>query len=242
MGINIYSHLANALGDGFNVYALLGKKENDFLQDMLSDDEQQGNALDILGLADEYADLILSTNVAGPYNLLGFSSGGVVAIEVAKRLQAKGKDVAFVGLLDTVLPRGIVRSKTQWLKHHIKDLSKKIVVEHIEEDQANIEKAKKGSYAEDLLKKRGKLLWQSIELWDKHERHYQGNTALFKALDLSDIGNVQFKDCLGWDNILTEGFQTFDVPGNHASLLNEENSKVIAGKLRNIFSAKQRID
>jgi len=207
---------------------------------MLSDDEKQGNALDILGLADEYTDLILSTNSEGPYHLLGFSSGGVVAIEVAKRLKGKGKEVALVGLLDTVLPRGIKRSKTQWLKHHVKSISKKVVAEEIVENTANYGKDSKGKYAEELLRKRGNLLWQSIEIWDKHEHHYQGNTALFKALDLSDIGNVQFKDCLGWDNILTEGFQTFDVPGNHSSLLNEENSKVVAGKLRNILPVNRK--
>jgi acetoacetyl-CoA synthetase len=37
----------------------------------------------------------------GPYLLAGYSSGGLVAIEVGRRLLARGENVAFIALLDT---------------------------------------------------------------------------------------------------------------------------------------------
>ena len=44
---------------------------------------------------------------AGPYPLLGHSFGGLVALEVARRLTDQGHRVPFVMLLDTLLPRSI---------------------------------------------------------------------------------------------------------------------------------------
>jgi len=228
MGINIYASLAESLGEGFDIYALLGKKENDFLQNMFShNDIDSANTLDITGLANEYTDLILSTKTDGPCHLLGFSSGGVVAIEVAKRLQEKGKHVEFVGLLDTMLPRAMMRTTTQWLKHQVKDVAKKIL-----ENEKN--------ESEDLLGKRGDLLWKSIEVWDKSDNEYKGNTALFRATDLSDFGNVQLKAGLGWEDVLLDEFPIINVPGNHANLLEPENAKVIAGKLKDVLLSNRQ--
>jgi len=97
---------------------------------------------------------------------------------------------------------------------------------------------KTNAYAEDLLRKRGDLLWESIEEWDKTERSYDGNVVLFKASDLSDIGSVKFKKYLGWEYVIANEFKAFDVPGNHANLLNEDNSKIVADRIRMVLSNK----
>ena len=41
----------------------------------------------------------------GPYHLLGFCFGGIVAFEVARQLEASGERVATVTVLDSLLPR-----------------------------------------------------------------------------------------------------------------------------------------
>lgn len=38
---------------------------------------------------------------AGPYRLLGYSFGGVLALEIARALESRGDEVAFCGLIDT---------------------------------------------------------------------------------------------------------------------------------------------
>ncbi|WP_035559561.1 non-ribosomal peptide synthetase [Burkholderia sp. 9120] len=51
-------------------------------------------------LARQYADAIRRAQPRGPYALLGWSFGGMIATEVARVLEDEGEQVAFVGLLD----------------------------------------------------------------------------------------------------------------------------------------------
>ena len=51
-----------------------------------------------------------SAQPAGPYRLLGFSSGGTVAYEMAQQLRAAGEQVDFLGLLDTWAPGTYLRA------------------------------------------------------------------------------------------------------------------------------------
>ncbi|KAG2064216.1 atromentin synthetase [Suillus decipiens] len=47
-----------------------------------------------------YAAAVKKTQATGPYAIAGYSYGGVVAFEVAKRLEAMGNEVKFVGLVN----------------------------------------------------------------------------------------------------------------------------------------------
>jgi len=47
-----------------------------------------------------YASAVKRTQAKGPYAIAGYSYGGVVAFEVAKRLEAMGDEVKFVGLIN----------------------------------------------------------------------------------------------------------------------------------------------
>ncbi len=57
-------------------------------------------------LADDYAERLLRQQPEGPYRLAGWSSGGLLAMEVAARLEARGHVVAALGLVDTMLATG----------------------------------------------------------------------------------------------------------------------------------------
>jgi thioesterase domain-containing protein/acyl carrier protein len=52
-------------------------------------------------LAEQQARLIRERQRQGPYHLLGWSNGGVLALAVARLLEQGGDSVAFLGLLDT---------------------------------------------------------------------------------------------------------------------------------------------
>jgi thioesterase domain-containing protein len=47
---------------------------------------------------------IKAVQPTGPYYLLGYSLGGIVALEVARLLSARGEDVAFLGMIEPGLP------------------------------------------------------------------------------------------------------------------------------------------
>jgi amino acid adenylation domain-containing protein len=57
-------------------------------------------------MAAEYAAAILAEQRTGPYFLAGWSMGGVVAVSVADLLERDGREVAFVGLIDSYVPEG----------------------------------------------------------------------------------------------------------------------------------------
>jgi len=54
--------------------------------------------------AREEVDAIKTVQETGPYHLIGFSNGGIIAFELACQLQEKGESVAYLGLIDVSLP------------------------------------------------------------------------------------------------------------------------------------------
>ncbi|WP_193096104.1 non-ribosomal peptide synthetase [Brevibacterium sp. FME17] len=64
------------------------------------DDPDEITASTLTELADDYIIQMQSVQPAGPYHLIGWSFGGVLAHRLATRLQEKGEDVAFLGVLD----------------------------------------------------------------------------------------------------------------------------------------------
>ena len=59
---------------------------------------------DLSELAADYAARIRTVQPAGPYRLIGWSVGGVIATEVARVLARDGGEVPFVGLIDAHVP------------------------------------------------------------------------------------------------------------------------------------------
>ena len=59
----------------------------------------------IAAAARRYVRAVRTVQPHGPYQLVGYSGGGVIAFEMARRLEAAGEEVAFLGLLDAVAPR-----------------------------------------------------------------------------------------------------------------------------------------
>ncbi|MEJ2864291.1 thioesterase domain-containing protein [Actinomycetospora flava] len=65
----------------------------------------------VRGVARRFERRILATTPTGPYPLVGHSFGGLVALEVAHRLTARGASVPFVMMLDSVLPPALGHSE-----------------------------------------------------------------------------------------------------------------------------------
>ena len=62
-----------------------------------------GNAPSIKSMANDYAKVIQSNQPQGPYALLGWSMGGILALAVAKQLELNDQSVTFLGLVDPPL-------------------------------------------------------------------------------------------------------------------------------------------
>ena len=88
-----YLPLATALGRGQAVYGLQATG--------LEPGEPAARSVE--QMAGDYLDEIRAVQPVGPYHLLGWSFGGVIAYEMACQLQAAGEKVALLALLDTPL-------------------------------------------------------------------------------------------------------------------------------------------
>lgn len=53
-------------------------------------------------MAEHYLDELRKIQPVGPYHLLGFCLGGLIAFEIARRLDDAGEEVAFVGLINSL--------------------------------------------------------------------------------------------------------------------------------------------
>lgn len=98
MGIHIYRHLALRLE---NEYGVVGVFVN--AEERLVDPNQPTPT--IQEWARENIEVIQAHQPKGPYRIVGLSFGGVLAYEVAQQLKAKGEKVAFLCMIDAVLPR-----------------------------------------------------------------------------------------------------------------------------------------
>ncbi|MSP47673.1 MAG: alpha/beta fold hydrolase, partial [Xanthobacteraceae bacterium] len=63
--------------------------------------QRAGRARSIDEMAEDYLRIVRKIQPAGPYNLLGWSFGGLVAHAIATQLQSMGEEVALLALLDS---------------------------------------------------------------------------------------------------------------------------------------------
>lgn len=59
-----------------------------------------------------YVEALRRHQPEGPYHLAGYSYGGLLVFEIARRLLAEGESIAFAGLFDTINPAAPVRQYT----------------------------------------------------------------------------------------------------------------------------------
>ncbi|MFC3196160.1 amino acid adenylation domain-containing protein [Parapedobacter deserti] len=68
-------------------------------------------------IAGYYVKEILKYTPDGPLAIAGYSSGGIIAFEIAKQLRARGIQVSFFGLLDSYVNHAQFSGLREWLRH-----------------------------------------------------------------------------------------------------------------------------
>ncbi|MDB5929498.1 MAG: amino acid adenylation domain protein, partial [Polaromonas sp.] len=76
----------------------------------------------IEAMAEQYVQAIRSVSPEGPYQLLGYCAGGVIAFEMAQQLRRAGQQVSWLGMVDTLSPTAVERRpsflRKLWLMRH----------------------------------------------------------------------------------------------------------------------------
>ncbi len=201
----------------------------------------------VIDMAKFYLDEVLSLQPEGPYQLGGWSLGGLVAFEIACLLQAKGESVSLLALLDTPVP-----SSTQ--EHHgpgddaqlLVDLFAEeeisLSLEHLRqltpEKQLNyvIEQGKKVNlFPLDIDLTQAQRLMNvyktNVAAANRYEPNtYRGKIILLQATERGE--DISLEPDLGWGVYTTEGVDIIQVPGNHQNMMKSPQIEILAEQLK----------
>jgi len=207
----------------------------------------------IEAMAAHYISEILEQNPDGPYILAGYSFGGLIAFEMAKQLQAMGKEIAMLGVFDTVIRGHLAAGDgTKSYYDQMKELSRKVGWNLSTIAKNPIPNLK---YKTHVLKRRYKRwLWgrthdEKKEVENTEADHlslvdrmnhiafnsykvnpYDGPIHLFRAKEkrfyLEDF------EFLGWKPFAKGGIVIKEVPGDHLNLFDRKNGPEFAKVLQ----------
>ncbi|KAG0210643.1 hypothetical protein BGX31_001858, partial [Mortierella sp. GBA43] len=140
------------------------------------DDDEPASSIDEMAL--DYIDQIRKIQPHGPYRLLGYSLGGIIAHTMAAHLEKQGEKVALVGIMDT-----------RPFNHELVELVAKELAERNENDTIEFLAGKKND-TDDGVTDQEKSFWKKVpemDSWTVHllRKHstpsFSGDVILFRA-------------------------------------------------------------
>ena len=226
-GVIGYAKLAHWLGLDQPLYGVQAK----------GNDDSQEPIDRIEDMAKAYLKAIQTIQPHGPYHLLGYSFGGMVAYELACQLREQGEDVALLSILDAYAltrsraiqqlrrPKNLIRfifGVPSWLKDQLQ-------IRFQKEEKLEIPKEQKRVYQANLN-----------SLLQYHPRPYDGKVTLFRVHTLSLFRS--FDPELGWEELARKGVETHLIPGSHSSLLDDPYVENLAGILKSCLDEAVRAE
>lgn len=192
-------------------------------------------------MATQYVEALRAVQPDGPYQLAGFSGGGVIAFEMAQQLTQSGAKVALLGMIDTLCPTAAKRSipliKRLWLLRH---WSLKFALQRSERRRKNqhavVDAALDVGLTPELVDIH--LFQNYLAAQDRYQpRPYAGSMLLFRAMQASTQYLGAGKN-LGWEEFIHGDIRVTAVEGSHLSLMVMPGvQKVVDGFAREIALA-----
>ncbi len=227
-GIFLYYNLSRHLGKDQTCYGVYVKEEvNMFQRNKL--DQSPTPSVSIPYLATRYLKEIQKHQPKGPYLLAGESLGGLVAFEMAHQLHLQGEEVALMCLLDSAIPGKNKLSLSQKLAFHIKKLRQQGISYLFQKILKSKTKSTPDINIDNVNNNRVDPLLEFREYaFNSYKpQPYPGRAVLFRAMEESHFSTLE-----NWNELLLEGLDIYDIPGNHLSILQEPNVPLLAEKMR----------
>jgi thioesterase domain-containing protein len=220
----------------------LGKEQPFYGLQAVGVDGQQEPLERVEDMAEVYLKAVLEAQPEGPYQLGGYSGGGVIALEMAQRLLAQGQEVALVVFFDTFHPHTGMRKQT--FQKRLSELRQRGIYYLTERIQAKI--ARDFDRLSNELKlrfhlSRGEALpheLRNLKLTNSflyaasqyEPKPYNGRVVLFSAEETAEVYLHAGMD-RGWKDFLPN-LIVQQVPGNHDTMVLEPNVQVMIHELR----------
>ena len=246
-GISLYKDFAASLGKGQPVYGVYVQEEQVILNQVMEGDSPE---ISIELMVNAYHKAIARFRPHGPYRLAGFSFGGIMAIELATVLRARGEAVDQVILLDTVLEQGQRRNWGRWIAHHVGRMRKGNTLIKLRRLIAKL-RAKRVISSSRLETRQGgtpideQVAVRQVAAFRRAARRWQPNRGavdfrviLFRALDSSRWAPyMDLQDDYGWRRYLGDRLSVVDAPGAHQSMIEPPNVAELGRKARQFLGA-----
>lgn len=193
-------------------------------------------------MADVYLSHMRPVHPGGLWHLVGYSMGGVLAVEVARRLQASGERIGLVGLLDTNTSADIDQDSDYATRILVRyglrvdiDVDRLLDLDPAERTRQLLKHgiavgALPADYDTDRLQRMIEMYQHNGTALAAHQiAPYNGTVVLFRAIDRSMDSRAEERD-LGWRHLARE-VVIHDVPGDHYHMMEPGNVEVLAGEV-----------
>ena len=193
-------------------------------------------------MAQAYLQELRRIQPRGPYFLAGYCGGGIVAQAMATRLRDEGEQVPLLVLIDCYrpgVPLGRPSRAVQWTagvrRQGLKFVlagAKRWLLRNGRFVQASMKIATYRAFGQVIpFELRDFWLTRNFDRSARHHRiePYAGELTVFRAAGVQADLNTVGPD-LGWKG-LANSVRTYDVPGDHSSLLDSPNVDVLALRL-----------
>ncbi|HTY56399.1 MAG TPA: SDR family NAD(P)-dependent oxidoreductase [Candidatus Binataceae bacterium] len=208
-------------------------------------------------MAKRHAEGIRATQKHGPYFLLGYSFGGLMAFEVAQQLVEAGETIGMLGMLDTWQSGHIRRlEQVNSTGQKIARRARKALV-HMSRLAGGPDRIRYfqtyviarlsrqlgswifGAILPSYLRS-GRPLPRAlrrpadINMFAAGQylaKSYPGRITLFRAAHGIALDDPRYGEALGWQNFAQGGVEIREVPGTHQDMLQEPNVQLVAEHL-----------
>lgn len=163
-------------------------------------------------MANFYLNVIQTVQNHGPYTILGWSFGGVVALEIAKQLQQKGESLDQIIMIDSYHPNQTEKQT-------------EINIDEFLIHQGINPQSHEGSLFKFEMK-------NNVELLKKYSvKQFQGLVILLKAQRDKLLG-TEFN---GWEKTINPLPTIYNIPGKHEQLFDSHYIKSTTAQLKQII-------
>lgn len=206
-------------------------------------------------MAAEYLAAIRTAQPRGPYTLGGFSFGGLVALEIARRLHGQGETVDFLAMLDTSVDRRFLswaerlqRARSH-LGHHVRsgitaspERRRAYLADMRDKLDARVDRMRVRLGIGPSRPDHGRW-WQSPDLPPALRRVQDAITvAAAHYRPAAYAGRITFFQAEGddpacpypastWHRLTHGNVEVCRVPGDHATMVQQPNVKALAAEL-----------
>src|SRR5579872_607667 len=180
-------------------------------------------------MAELYLEHMRATQPRGPYFLGGYSFGGLVALEMARRLRARSEEIGLLTLVDTYLPGP---TENQSLLGRFLSLSGAQKWAYLKKRAVRYGRGIKRRIVALYLPPAIKAVREACAIAEREyqPKLYEGDIVIFRASEKALRGLDDPRG--GWQKYAAGTVEIHEVDGDHGNILNDPQVKLLAAQVR----------